>query len=207
MNNDLGMTGLGSSPLGRAMRHELHHMRKHWWWFLALGTLLVACGTAAIVFPQLTVETSFAVVIFLGALLLVGGVATIVGAFWAGNWTGLVVQLLVGILYIVGGIVTFRHPELSVMVLTVWIAASFIVLGAFRVVGALTLRFPQWGWALLNGVVTLLAGLIVFRLLPADAFWVIGLLVGIEMLFNGWTWIMLALAVRSIPEDAVQATA
>jgi uncharacterized membrane protein HdeD (DUF308 family) len=163
----------------------------------------VACGTAAIVFPQLTVETSFAVVILVGALLLVGGVATIVGAFWAGDWTGLIVQLLVGILYIVGGMVIFRHPDLSVLVLTVWIAASFIILGAFRAIGALILRFPQWGWALLNGIVTLLAGLIIFRLLPEDAFWVIGLLVGIEMLFNGWTWVMLALAIHSLPEEAV----
>jgi uncharacterized membrane protein HdeD (DUF308 family) len=205
MSNDIGMAGLGASPLARVLRHELHHLRSHWWWFLLLGSLLVACGTAAIVFPNLTVMTSFAVVILLGALLMVGGVATIVGAFWAGKWSGLIVQLLVGILYLVGGLVVFRHPEISTLALTVWIAASFVVLGLFRVVGSLVLRYPQWGWGVLNGIVTLLAGIIIFKLLPEDAFWVIGLLVGIEMLFNGWTWVMLAIAIRNLPVDDAHA--
>jgi uncharacterized membrane protein HdeD (DUF308 family) len=71
-------------------------------------------------------------------------------------------------------------------------------LGVFRSIGALVLRFPQWGWALLNGVITLLAGILIYRQLPFDALWIIGLLVGLEMLFNGWTWIMLALVLRRI---------
>jgi uncharacterized membrane protein HdeD (DUF308 family) len=201
MSFDAGTAGHGGLPIDRVIRHELHHMRTHWWWLLLLGSLLAACGTAAIVFPHLTVMTSFAVVIFLGMLLMVGGVATIVGAFWAGKWSGLIVQLLVGILYLVGGLVVFNHPVISTVTLTVFIAASFIVLGMFRSVGALLLRYPQWGWSLLNGVVTLLAGIFIFRLLPEDALWVIGLLVGLEMLFNGWTWIMLAVAIRRIPEQ------
>ena len=201
MSFDAGTAGHGGLPIDRVIRHELHHMRTHWWWLLLLGSLLAACGPAAIVFPHLTVMTSFAVVIFLGMLLMVGGVATIVGAFWAGKWSGLIVQLLVGILYLVGGLVVFNHPVISTVTLTVFIAASFIVLGMFRSVGALLLRYPQWGWSLLNGVVTLLAGIFIFRLLPEDALWVIGLLVGLEMLFNGWTWIMLAVAIRRIPEQ------
>jgi uncharacterized membrane protein HdeD (DUF308 family) len=82
--------------------------------------------------------------------------------------------------------------------MTIVIAVSFIVLGVFRSIGALVLRFPQWGWALLNGVITLLAGILIYRQLPFDALWIIGLLVGLEMLFNGWTWIMLALVLRRI---------
>jgi uncharacterized membrane protein HdeD (DUF308 family) len=60
------------------------------------------------------------------------------------------------------------------------------------------LRFPQWGWSLINGVITLLAGLLIYRRLPFDAVWVVGLLVGVEMLLNGWTWIMLALVLRRL---------
>jgi uncharacterized membrane protein HdeD (DUF308 family) len=52
----------------------------------------------------------------------------------------------------------------------------------------------------LNGVVTMLMGIIIYRHLPDSAFWVVGLLVGLEMLFSGWTWVMLALAIRAIPE-------
>jgi uncharacterized membrane protein HdeD (DUF308 family) len=86
--------------------------------------------------------------------------------------------------------------------LTFFLAISFMVLGAFRTVGALIIRFPQWGWALLNGTITFLCGLVIYRHLPLDALWVIGLLVGLEMLFNGWTWIMLSIEVRKIPKEA-----
>ena len=57
------------------------------------------------------------------------------------------------------------------------------------------------GLVLLNGLVTFLVGYVIYRQLPSDAPWVIGLLVGVEMLFHGWTWIMLAMAIRSLPKE------
>jgi uncharacterized membrane protein HdeD (DUF308 family) len=75
------------------------------------------------------------------------------------------------------------------------------VLGTFRALAALVIRFPQWGWALLNGAITLLAGLVIYRHLPYSAPWVVGLLVGLEMLLNGWSWIMLSTALRRIPKE------
>jgi uncharacterized membrane protein HdeD (DUF308 family) len=74
----------------------------------------------------------------------------------------------------------------------------FIVMGIFRILGAAIIQFPQWGWSLLNGVVTLLAGMVIYRHFPESAIWVIGLLVGIEMLFCGWTWIMLAAGIKRL---------
>ncbi len=198
MSSDVGTAKRGASPIEQLVRHELHHLHDHWWWFLALGALLVACGTAAIVFPFLA---SVGVTILLGLLLMIGGVATIVGAFWAGKWSGLLVQLLVGILYLVSGFMITEQPVAGTIGLTMFIAAAFIVMGLFRSTGALLVQFPQWGWALLNGVITFLAGIVIYRNLPQDALWVIGLLVGLEMLFNGWTWIMLSLAVRNLPKS------
>ena len=189
------------NTLADVLKHELQHLRSHWLWILLLGVLLVAGGTAAIVVPAVTVGTTFAVTIFLGVLLMVGGVATIVSAFWIGKWSGFLVQLLVGLLYLACGFVMTEKPVASAVFLTVFIAVLFIVLGTFRTVGALALRYPQWGWSLLNGVVTLLAGLIIYRQPGTDVFWVIGLLVGLEMLFNGWTWIMLAIVLRNLPAD------
>ena len=80
------------------------------------------------------------------------------------------------------------------------IAAFFIVVGIFRIVVSLVERFPQWGWALLNGAITLIAGIIIYVAYPSSALWVIGLLVGLEMIFNGWTWIMLSLSIRRLNE-------
>ena len=184
------------------LRHELHHMRSHWLWVVLLGILLVVAGTGAIIVPPATVGTTFAAVVFLGVLLMVAGVASIVSSFWIGKWSGFLVQLLVGILYVACGFVVTENPAISALTMTLFIAVSFIVLGIFRSVGALVLRFPEWGWALLNGVITLLAGVVIYRQLPFDALWVIGLVVGLEMLFNGWTWIMLGLAVHRIPKAA-----
>ena len=84
-------------------------------------------------------------------------------------------------------------------------AAFFIVVGGFRIVASLAVHFPYWGWSLLNGIVTFLLGVIIYRLyhhFPPSAFWILGLLIGIEMLFHGWTWIMLSLAIRRIPAKA-----
>jgi len=184
------------------IRHELEHLRGNWLWFLLLGILLTVCGTAAIVFPWVTVVTTFAATVVLGVLLMASGIATIISAFWAGDWSGRLVQLLVGILYVACGLVISEKPELAAVSITYFIAIAFIVLGIFRSIGALLLHFPQWGWALLNGVVTFLAGVVICRHLPEDSFWVIGLLIGLEMLFNGWTWIMLAMALRSLPAEA-----
>jgi uncharacterized membrane protein HdeD (DUF308 family) len=133
---------------------------------------------------------------------MVGGIATIVASVWAGKWSGTLVQMLVGILYLVVGFMITEEPIRAAATLTAFIAAFFIVAGAFRIIAALSVRFPLWGWALLNGIVTFLLGVVIYRNFPQNIFWVIGLLVGIEMLFHGWTWIMLSLAIRRIPAKA-----
>ena len=89
----------------------------------------------------------------------------------------------------------------------VYFPVFLVVSGIFRIVSALTLKFPGWGWQMLSGVVTMILGVLITKVLKQDdgagGLWVIGLFVGIEMIFNGWTWIMLSLEVRSIPvEDA-----
>ena len=180
------------------IRHELHHVRSHWWWFLLLGILLLVGGTAALAFPF---RGSVVAISVLSAVLLVAGVVMLVGAFWAGKWSGFLVNVLVGLLYLAAGFVISEKPLVSIEVVTIYIAVSFMVMGMFRVVAAMVLRFPQWGWMLLNGCVTFLLGLIIFRHLPLDALWVIGLLVGVEMIFSGWTWIMLAMEIKRIPAE------
>ena len=91
--------------------------------------------------------------------------------------------------------------------LTLMLAGFFVIAGGFRIVTALVEKYPQWGWALVNGIVTLLLGLIIFRAFrqlpeePERVFWIIGLLVGLELLFNGWTWIMLSLAIKRLPRN------
>jgi uncharacterized membrane protein HdeD (DUF308 family) len=202
MSNETEKTVTSTSEVGLVasgtqLQRELGHLKSNWRWVIAWGYFLVICGAIAVIFP---VIPSVAAVGVLGVILLVGGVTMIIGSFWAGKWSGFLIQLLTGILYIIAGIAITDNPLLSLKLLTFCLAVSFIVLGLFRTIGALVIRFPLWGWTLLNGVITFLCGTVIIRHLSEDAIWVIGLLIGLEMLFNGWAWIMLAIKIRELPD-------
>jgi uncharacterized membrane protein HdeD (DUF308 family) len=193
------MPTLSPPTLTEAVRHELQHMQKNWFWFLLLGVLLVVGGTAAIIVPLATVAASLIAVIVVGIVLMISGVGIVISSVWAGKWSGMLLNLLVGILYVVVGFLIIDRPIAAVVVFTGYVALIFILLGSYRIIAALAVRFPQWGWTLLNGVITLLAGIVIYKHFSQSVFWVIGLLVGLEMLFNGWSWIMLALGLRKLP--------
>lgn len=177
------------------IRHELEALKDQWWCFLILGISLVVLGTIAIGAPLAT--TKVAVELF-GFLLLAGGVIQVISSFWAGKWSGMLLHLLIGLLYCVVGFMVVDAPVENALLITKLIAIFMIISGAFRIAAALIQRFQDWGWVLLNGGVTLLLGLLINRQWPASGLWVIGLFVGIEMVFNGWTWIMLALGLRHL---------
>ncbi len=209
MSNEMGeksvVKGGGAAGPGVAenpLHAEFRHLKSNWWCLLLLGVFLVVCGTLAVLFPILTNVAAMAAMIVLGVVLTVSGIVTIVTAFWLGKWSGLLIQLLVGILYVVVGMQIADAPVKAGLVMAVFVAGFFIVAGAFRAIAALVIRFPYWGWALLNGIVTFLCGVVIYRHFPQCALWVVGLLIGLEMLFNGWTWITLAFAIRRIPSDA-----
>jgi uncharacterized membrane protein HdeD (DUF308 family) len=151
----------------------------------------------ALTFPFVAATAAMSV---LSIVLLVAGVATIIGSFWTGKWGGFLVQLLIGMLYLAAGFVVSDRPLVSLLLVTIYVAVSFMVMGVFRILAALMIRFPQWGWTLLNGAVTFLVGLSIYRHLPLSAVWVVGLLVGVELLFSGLNWIMLSMEIRKIPK-------
>ena len=93
------LTPISPSP---SLAHEIENLRNHWGWFLALGIAMVVFGTIAI--GQAVVATAAATVLF-GFLLLAGGISLIVSAFWAGKWSGTLLHLLVGVLYVIVGLV------------------------------------------------------------------------------------------------------
>jgi uncharacterized membrane protein HdeD (DUF308 family) len=192
--NDTNLSADPNSSIDSAIRHELVMLHKQWWLLLLLGISLIVLGTVAI-------GTSFlatvATVVVFGLLLLAGGVAQLVGACWAGKWSGSLVTILIGLLYVVVGYFMVDAPVANALALTLVIAAMLILSGIFRIVAAMSLRFHDWGWPLLSGIVSLLLGVMIYKQWPESGLWVIGTFVGIEMIFNGWTWVMLALGVRA----------
>jgi len=174
---------------------ELSTLREYWIWFLAMGAAMVVFGAAAISRACIG-EVTVAVTWVFGFLLLAGGIAEIVHSFLAGRWSGTLIHLLIGVLYCLVGFMIIEQPKESAIQLTLIIAVFLMVGGVFRIVFALSERFAGWPWVLLNGGVTFLLGLLIYKQWPDSGLWVIGLFVGIEMIFNGVAWVMLALGVK-----------
>jgi uncharacterized membrane protein HdeD (DUF308 family) len=172
-----------------------------WGWFLALGIVFIVAGLAAIAFPFVS---SIAAKVVLGWLFLIGGVMMIVHAFQAPGWGGFLWEVLIGLLYVVvGGYLAF-FPIAGLLTLTVVIAALFIAEGVFESIMAFRVRpHDGWIWLLLSGIAALAVGVIIAMGLPESAVWALGLLVGINLLFSGWSYVFLALAGRRAHEEAL----
>ena len=196
-----GATNVCEGPACEVLRREFGRVQKNWWWYFMLGVLLETAGAAAIVFPALTAATSLLAVVFLGALLVVSGVATLLGSCWAGRWSGLMLHLFAGILYVVAGLLIMDSPGKTALTLTLLMAVVFIVLGELRTIGAVGGPLSAVGMVALEWRDYSAGGSGHLSSFSAEALWVIGLLVGLEMIFSGWTWVMLAIALRNLPKQ------
>jgi len=179
----------------RVLRHEFEAIRGNWAWFVALGGVLIVVGTIAVAMPILSTLAS---AVAFGSLLLLGGVAQLFGAFWTRDWSGFFLSLLMGILYVVLGVMFLRHPTVAVEAMTLFLACALIVGGLFRIIGSVMYHFPHWGWTLVGGIINLTLGIMIWEQWPEASLWVIGLFIGIDLIFTGWTWVMLALSVRKL---------
>ncbi len=182
-----------------APRHELAALQKQWWWMLLLGVLMLLLGIVAISSAVYMLLTGVAMIILFGITLMVAGIGELVVSFWAGQWRGATVHVLAGILYLVLGFVMLNHPVEMLTALTFIMGVAFLIGGLFRIVAAMQIKFHNWGWPLLNGIVTVLLGILILKGWPENAPWVIGLFVGIELIFDGLAWAMLAFDVKRAP--------
>ena len=178
------------------LRHELSAIRGNWFWFLLLGIALIALGTIALGYVGIA---SLAAAVVIGWFIFIGGIAESIGAFWCRAWSGFFWNLLSGILGIVVGLLFLRAPGEALLALTLLIASFLLVEGIFKIVAALMYRFPSWGFAVLSGGIDVILGVMIWQQFPASAIWVIGMFVGISLIFRGVNWIVLALAFKSLP--------
>jgi uncharacterized membrane protein HdeD (DUF308 family) len=183
-------TEASHQPLG-----ALEKLHRHWALFLSVGVALMALGIVA----TLTAGLSTIVAVdFFGWIIVIAGAGVTLHAFWAKRWSGFFLQLFSGLLYLVAGWMLATHGELSAIALTLVIAISFVVQGAFRIGAALSTRIDGWDGLLVSGIITLLLGLMIWNEWPLSGVWVIGLFVGIDMFFYGGWFVSLALAVRTL---------
>jgi uncharacterized membrane protein HdeD (DUF308 family) len=175
-----------------AVAHAGDQVAQHRGWFIFLSLLLIVAGAAAIAFPVLS---TFAVELWAAIAFAIAGVAQTIHAFAARSWGGFFWGLLVGLLYLAAGIVLWLNPIAGMVTLTVFLAAVLVVDGVFRSILALQIR-PRagWFWLLLGGIVGMVLGVMIWQHLPSSALSVLGLLLGINLVFSGFTFLMLAMS-------------
>jgi len=178
------------------IRHQLHENRK---WYLGIGILLVLFGIlllASLPFATLSVVFLF------GILMMIGGILHFVSAFKIFRGGSRWLWALFGILYLVAGYYAFSTPVKTAIVLTNILAIFLIIAGVIRSVNAFMLKpLIGWGWILLSGLLTLATGIIIL-MSPDAPFWVLGLFLAVDILFQGVNYLTLAAAIKRIPKSS-----
>ncbi len=163
-------------------------------WLLVLGIAYVILGWVAIGYPM---AATIAIEMLLGYILLVGGVIAIVGSFFSGNWKNLILILLSGILYIFVGFFLVTNMKEGVITLTLLLAAFLLVEGIFKIIHSFQVKTAQnWVWILISGLASVILAIMIWAEFPQSSAFVIGLLVGIYFLINGFSLIMFSFALK-----------
>src|SRR5258706_257700 len=172
----------------------VEELRHKWGWFLALGVALIVLGVIAL--AMIPVATLAAVMV-LGWLLVFSGIVEAVHGFQVHRWGGMFMHLAGGVLGVLIGLLIVTHPVAGALAWTLLFASFFTVVGLFRLVAAIRLKFPNWGWAAFDGTVTTLLGILLGAGWPWSGLWFLGFAVGVSLVLLGWSAVMLALTIRS----------
>ena len=174
----------------------LEQVRKSWGWFLVFGILLIILGGLCIAKAQ--TATTFSI-LALGWVLAISGVVWLMNAFWALSWHGFFLYFLNAIIRGVTGYLLIRHPDAGAAGVTMLLASLFIVGGLFRTIGASLIRFPRWMWTVFAGLVSVALGVYLLATWPAASVVFIGIVIGVDLIFDGAALVGFAGAIHSLP--------
>jgi uncharacterized membrane protein HdeD (DUF308 family) len=186
------MTSILHGPMSD---RQVEPLRSKSGWIVALGVVYVIAGLIAL---SSVVFATKVTVFVVGIMMLIAGIAEVINAFQFKSWGKFLVWLLLGALYIAAGFVTFENPLLAAAVLTLLLGAALVVSGVMRIILAFSIREGMaWGWVALSGVVTLLLGIIILAHWPVSSLFVLGVLLGVDLLVIGFGWIFIGFGLRS----------
>jgi uncharacterized membrane protein HdeD (DUF308 family) len=173
---------------------ELAPLRAKSGWIVALGVVYVIAGVIAlgsVVFA--TVVTVFVV----GLMMVIAGIAEIISAFQIKTWGKFLLWVLLGALYVLAGFVTFENPLLAAALLTLLLGCALLVSGIMRIVLAFSMKEgTPWMWVAVSGAITLLLGLIILAHWPVSSLYILGIFLGIDLIFAGMGWIGVGLGLK-----------
>jgi uncharacterized membrane protein HdeD (DUF308 family) len=188
-------SGTAASP-GMAPPPVLGDLVHNWGWLLAQGILLVVLGTVGL---GLSFLLTLATVFIFGVFLVIGGGVQIFQTFKCRGWGSIMWHALIAVLYVLAGLSVMANPLAASTLFTLLLAGALVGIGAMRLIMAFQVRgVRNWGWTLIGGIAAMVLGFMILAQWPVSGFWVIGLFVAIEMIFSGWSYIIIALGARQI---------
>jgi uncharacterized membrane protein HdeD (DUF308 family) len=134
--------------------------------------------------------------------IILNGIVQAVHAFKSSSAGGILLKLLLSIISLIAGIVLLIYPFAGVVTLTLVLGVFIFTDGVLRVIQAFQIRpMPKWGWTLFNGILSIILGILIWSQWPFDALWILGLFMGISLIFNGIELITFSTSVREYPSE------
>ncbi|MDR3408941.1 MAG: DUF308 domain-containing protein [Methylovirgula sp.] len=172
----------------------VERLRHRWAWFIVLGVLVAAMGVAAL---ALVVSATIASVYIIALFMVIAGGGEIVFAFGARSWARFFLWVIAGLAYIVVAACALAQPLMAAAVFTLLLGVALFVTGVIRIYVGTQLNKDVRGIVILAGIVTSLVGLVVLIGWPANSFVVLGVLLGLDLLFWGGSWVTLGLRMKA----------
>jgi len=181
------MTSTAETPQPVATSPGLEPLRAKRGWVIALGVVYIIAGVIAL---GSVVMATIVTVFVVGIMMLIAGVAEVFHAFQIKTWGKFLLWLLLGALYIIAGFLTFENPLLAAALLTLLLGIALIASGIMRIWLAFSIKGGMpWIWVVVSGVITLLLGLIILAHWPVSSLYILGLFLGIDLIFAGAGWL------------------
>jgi uncharacterized membrane protein HdeD (DUF308 family) len=165
-------------------------------WIVALGVVTVIAGFLAMGSP---LASGVVVVVFIGVAMAIAGIARTVGAFSAGSFGQGALAFIGGILTFGAGLILAARPGIGLTTLTLLLGGYLLVDGISSAILAFHVR-PEKGWGsmLFSAVMGVILGFLLLREWPLSGLWAIGTLVGVNLLFSGFSMISVGSAARGL---------
>jgi len=188
------MTSVSNSAMPGGLLSGIEPLRAKWGWIVALGVVYTVAGFIALGSVMMATVAS---VFLVGVMMLIAGVGEVVGAFQMKSWGKFILWMLLGALYIVAGFSAFENPLLAAAFLTLLLGAALVASGIMRVFLAFSMKAQtMWVWVLISGLITLLLGVVILAHWPISSLYILGLFLGIDLIFAGTSWISIGLGLR-----------
>jgi uncharacterized membrane protein HdeD (DUF308 family) len=174
--------------------HRLERFRSHWRSMVAFGILSLLLGVLALV---LSVSATIASVLMIGILMVVAGTAQLVIGFRTRSWGRFIAYEIAGVIYLLAGLFAVFSPLEASVVLTLLLGAGLIATGVSRVVVASQIHGSMRGTLIWAGIATALLGLLIVLGWPTNSLFILGTLLGVDLIFQGMAWTVFGFQMRS----------